>query len=197
MFDKLCIFSLMFLLLWAYVATSEGADYSRYVKYNKHVEFDPHFKKYTKRYFGPNFDWLYIKAQSIAESNLNKDAVSQVGAEGIMQIMPGTWEEIVRDNPWIKGEVRDARWAIAAGVSYDKRMWNIWKSPRPFIDRLSFTMASYNAGAGNIIKAQKLAEQDKNLWSSVKDSLHKVTGHHSKETKDYVDRIIGVKEVLK
>ena len=35
-------------------------------------EYDRHFKKYSKRYFGPLFDWHWFKAQSIAESNLKK-----------------------------------------------------------------------------------------------------------------------------
>jgi soluble lytic murein transglycosylase-like protein len=48
--------------------------------------YDPTFRKYTKRYFGPAFDWRLFKAQAIAESNLNVGARSPVGARGIMQL---------------------------------------------------------------------------------------------------------------
>ncbi len=41
-----------------------------YAPYNQFTEFDRHFSKYSKRYFGPAFDWRYFKAQAIAESRL-------------------------------------------------------------------------------------------------------------------------------
>ena len=62
-------------------------------------EYDRHFRKYSKRYFGPLFDWHWFKAQAIAESGLNADAVSIVGAIGLMQIMPDTFKEINYKNP--------------------------------------------------------------------------------------------------
>jgi len=37
-------------------------------------KYDPVFKKYSKRYFGPAFDWKYFKAQGFAESGLNANA---------------------------------------------------------------------------------------------------------------------------
>src|SRR5579885_2678733 len=61
--------------------------------------FDPMFKKYTKRYFGPAFDWHYFKAQGFAESGLKPTATSWVGARGIMQLMPSTYQEIASHRP--------------------------------------------------------------------------------------------------
>jgi soluble lytic murein transglycosylase-like protein len=37
--------------------------------------------------------WVVLKAQAIAESNLNEFAVSDAGACGISQFMPKTWAE--------------------------------------------------------------------------------------------------------
>ena len=51
-------------------------------------KYDPYFRKYSKRFFGPAFDWHWFKAQGIAESGLQKDAKSWVNAKGIMQLMP-------------------------------------------------------------------------------------------------------------
>ena len=59
-------------------------------RYQRVVKFDGYFSKYSKRYFGPNFNWIYFKAQAIAESRLKADAKSKVGAAGVMQIMPKT-----------------------------------------------------------------------------------------------------------
>ena len=78
-------------------------------------KYDRHFKKYSKRYFGPLFNWHWFKAQAIAESALNKDAKSHVGALGIMQIMPGTFKDITKKNPHVT-RIESPKWNIAAGI---------------------------------------------------------------------------------
>ena len=42
--------------------------------------------------------------------------LAQVGAVGLMQIMPKTFEEIRHKNPSIKGTRDQPRWSIAAGI---------------------------------------------------------------------------------
>src|SRR5690349_9992805 len=44
--------------------------------------FDETFAKYSKRYFGPGFDWTIFKSQAMAESSMNPEAKSPVGARG-------------------------------------------------------------------------------------------------------------------
>ena len=169
-------------------------------RYNKVVKYDRYFSKYSKRYFGPDFDWLYFKAQAVAESRLKADARSKVGASGIMQIMPGTFKEITRQNSYIRGSRKQPRWNIAAGIYYNRALWKIWKAERPFQDRLDFMFGSYNAGRGNIIKAQKIAEKEglnPNVWKSVEQTLPDVTGRRSKETIGYIEKINEIKGVLK
>ncbi|MCK4389599.1 MAG: transglycosylase SLT domain-containing protein [Desulfobacterales bacterium] len=169
-------------------------------RYNRVVKYDKYFSKYSKRYFGPFFDWRYFKAQSVAESRLIAKAKSRVGALGVMQIMPKTFEEIIRKNPSIKGTREQPRWNIAAGIYYDRMIWKAWKAERPFRDRINFMFGSYNAGKGNILKAQKIAkkgELNPNLWVSVEHSLPKVTGRRSNETIGYVKKINEIKGVLR
>jgi membrane-bound lytic murein transglycosylase F len=169
-------------------------------RYNRVVKYDSYFKKYTKHCFGPSFDWRYFKSQAIAESNLKSDAKSHVGAKGIMQIMPKTFEEIKYKNPSIKGNSHQAKWNIAAGIYYDRTIWKLWKAKRPFADKIAFMFGSYNAGKGNILKAQKLANKvgfDPNKWTSIEQTLDKVTGKHSRETIGYVNKINKVKRILK
>lgn len=175
-----------------------GPSYA-FERYNHVVKFDKYFSKYSKRYFGPGFDWRHFKAQAIAESRLKEKALSHAGAMGVMQIMPKTFDDILRKHPAIKGSRDQPRWNIAAGIYYDRKLWNLWKAKRPFRDRLSFMFGSYNAGGRNILKAQELAEKDglnANLWRSIKPVLPKVTGRRSKETIDYIDRITLIKGVL-
>jgi len=169
-------------------------------RYNRVVKYDKYFSKYSKRFFGPNFDWRYFKAQAVAESRLKAGAKSKVGALGLMQIMPKTFKEIRRKNPSIRGNRRQPRWSIAAGIYYDRMLWKTWKAERPFQDRINFTFGAYNAGKGNILKAQKIARKkdlNESLWESMERSLPEVTGKHSKETISYVRKITHIKGVLR
>ena len=193
LFLKLC--TAFLLLFFCLPIPSHGFE-----RYNHVTKFDGYFKKYSKHFFGPGFDWRYFKSQAVAESNLQADAESHVGAKGIMQIMPKTFEEIRYKNASIRGSSLQPKWNIAAGIYYDRQIWKLWKAKRPFQDKLAFMFGSYNAGKGNILKAQKIAEKkgtNPNLWSSIEKTLYLVTGRNSKETIGYVDKINKVKGVLK
>ncbi len=184
------------ILLFLLIPYQAGA----FERYNKVVKYDKYFSKYSKRYFGPAFDWRYFKAQAIAESRLQATAKSKVGAIGVMQIMPKTFKEISRKNPYIKGLRTQPRWNISAGIYYDRQIWNTWKADRSFQDRINFMFGSYNAGKGNILKAQKIAEKMKinpNIWEAIEQTLPKVTGKNSNETIGYIKKIKQIKEVLK
>lgn len=169
-------------------------------RYNRVSKYDTHFKKYTKRFFGPGFNWHHFKAQAVAESRLIKNATSKVGAKGIMQIMPETFKEIKRKSRDLKGSRGHPKWNIAAGIWYNRSLWKMWKAERPLQDRLDFMFGSYNAGKGNILKAQKIAKKqnmDPNSWKSIVKTLSRITGKHSTETIGYVDKIKHIKGVLK
>jgi len=171
-----------------------------YTCYNNVKKFDPYFSKYSKRFFGPGFDWRFFKAQAIAESRLEADAKSKVGAVGIMQIMPKTYKEIQKKNPMIKGSNLQPRWNISAGIYYNRQMWNAWKKKHTLQDKIDFMFGSYNAGRGNIIKAQTNAKSqglNPHQWKSVEIMLPKVTGKHSQETIRYINKIKAIKRVLR
>lgn len=193
------LFLLTALLLLGIPGFSNKAHAEDFSRYNDVTKYDEMFRKYSKRYFGPAFDWRHFKAQAITESRLKIDARSRVGAIGLMQIMPTTFEDIRKRNRYIKGSSRDPRWNIAAAVFYNRGIWNLFRAERPFRDRLDFTFGAYNAGKGNIIKAQKLAEQEglnPNLWESVAQTLPQVTGKHSRETLGYVHTIKRIQPIL-
>ncbi len=154
-------------------------------------KYDQYFKKYTKRYFGAGFEWKWFKALAIAESNLKANAKSWVNAKGIMQLMPKTFHEIKKKNPSFV-DINEPRWNIAAGIYYDCHLFKKWRAKRPFKDKISFTLASYNAGFRNIVKAQKTAKKrglNENLWHNIKSVASKVSGWRHKETVGYVDKI--------
>lgn len=150
-------------------------------------EYDDIFKHYADIYFPNMVRWPWFKAQGMAESNLRLDAVSEAGARGIMQIMPATGAEIARHFQ-IVPSLFDPRCNIQFGIFYMRRMWDIFKHEEG-LERLRFAFGGYNAGAGNIIKAQAKTDRPDN-WEAVRSQLHQITGAaNAQQTTDYVRRI--------
>ena len=133
-------------------------------------------------------DWRLLKAQYYQESRLDPKAVSPVGARGIAQVMPGTWKEISKAMKWGGISPHDANYAVQAGAFYMHRMRKGWSSKRAEKDRHDLALASYNAGFGNILKAQAFCGMPIK-YPAIAQCLPEITGHHSKETLDYVMKI--------
>ena len=154
--------------------------------------YDDTFRKYSKRYFGPQFDWRVFKAQGLVESNLDSSARSGVGARGLMQLMPSTFHEIASKNPEIRRAINDPEWNIAAGISYDRRLWLQWAADSVMLQRREFMFASYNAGRGTILGAQSAARArklDERSWPSIEVVAPQVPRWRYRETLGYVHRI--------
>ena len=149
------------------------------------TRYDHHFRKYSKRFFGPGFDWRWFKAQGIAESSLQEDAVSWVGAKGIMQIMPATLQEIAEKSSLPVLDSNDPGLNIAAGVFYDRNLYERWDDIPQTHERLAFTFASYNGGRSRILRAQEACNGDCERWGHV-------THHAPEETRGYVTRIMSL-----
>jgi len=160
--------------------------------------YDELFKKYGKRFFGPGFDWRLFKAQAMAESNLSPSARSRCGARGVMQLMPTTFGEIRSKNPELKS-IDDPEFNIAAGICYDRELWQRWTEHPTDKDRLSFMLGSYNAGRGMLLRAQGTARErnlDHRMWSSITEVAAAVRGWRYQETLGYVTRIDALLETL-
>lgn len=156
------------------------------------ARYDDHFQAAAGRFWrGLPLDWLWLWAQGMAESGLDPDAISPVGARGLMQIMPATARELA-EQTGLPARVNDPRTAAMLAAFYMRRLYLMWNSPRPHLDRVALALACYNAGAGNILKAQKAARAVgwcSDLWECVARALPRVTGRHSRETTGYVARI--------
>lgn len=129
----------------------------------------------------PDYDWRWLKSQCWQESRFDPRAVSPVGARGLCQFMPATWSEAqralgVRD-------IYSARENAWAAGWYMRRQLAIWTAERTAQERLELAQASYNAGAGNVLAAQRLCPGE---WPDIARCLDQVTGRHADETRDYV-----------
>lgn len=150
-------------------------------------KYDGHFRKYSKRYFGPGFDWRWFKAQAIVESTLKPRARNKSGATGVMQILPATYREIRKKNRGFGG-LKDPRWNIAAGIYYDHYLYKRWNKRVPDrAERIHFMLGSYNAGFGGVSKAQKRAGGPgrAKTWA-------KVAPHAPKQARHYVKKIRAI-----
>ena len=155
------------------------------------TRYDAFFRKYTKRYFGIGFDWQYFKAQGMAESELNAKARSYVGARGVMQLMPSTFQEIQSKRPEFQS-IDDPEWNIAAGIMHDRYLWRLWEPVGPDSDRTRFMFGSYNAGEGTISRATAAArakQLDELRWPNIERVAPEVPRWRYRETLGYVRKI--------
>ena len=153
-------------------------------------KYDNYFRRYAILH---EISPKWVKAVAIAESSLNPNAVSWVGAQGLMQFMPGTWDWMAPAHLKAVGPL-NPRAAIWVGSKYLK--WNLGRVPGA--KRLSgerLASASYNSGWGNVRKARAICRTrpdmlcNPELWyDNVEDNL--VTSEQSQEeTIGYVERI--------
>ena len=149
--------------------------------------FDSYFRRAVRRSWPieHQHEWCKFKAQCFVESGLRTDVASHAGAVGLCQIMPATWTEIA-ERPQLGRRHPAAN--VEAGARYMAKMLKIWYAPRTPTCRMELAQASYNAGAGHIIKAQKRSG-GKRCWDGIQPHLWSVTGRHSIETTNYVKRI--------
>jgi membrane-bound lytic murein transglycosylase F len=100
------------------------------------------------------WDWRLLAAQTMQESRFDPQARSWAGAQGLLQLMPGTAREVGVTNVW------DPEQNVRGGVRYIAGLIRSWTPEIPDEDeRLRFVLASYNVGRGHVLDAQRLTEK--------------------------------------
>lgn len=136
----------------------------------------------------PGTDWQLLWGLIRQESAFNPQAESPVGAAGLTQFMPGTWADVAGRLNLTYANRYMAGPSIEAGAYYLAQLRRGWHSPRPEADRLQLALASYNAGMGHLIKAQKACGMPV-LYPEIARCLPQITGHHAAETLHYVPTV--------
>jgi len=112
--------------------------------------FDASFKKHAKSF---SIDWKLIAAIAFKESRFNPVAVGSGGAYGLMQFMPFVASKYKVDGKSTPDE------QIRAGCRLVYNSYKAWNSIESEEQRIKFTLASYNAGQGHVMDAQRLAKK--------------------------------------
>jgi soluble lytic murein transglycosylase-like protein len=122
------------------------------------------------------------------ESAFNANAVSWAGAQGLMQLMPGTVEHIRRSSPVQISSAFNPVDNMAGGSWYLRSLYDQFRA-YPENQRWQFALASYNGGAGRVNQAitkaatlQKKNRQKVN-WQDIKGFL-------PSETRNYVPAVM-------
>ncbi|WP_318465942.1 MltF family protein [Photobacterium leiognathi] len=112
------------------------------------------FYKYASEY---DFDYLMMMAQGFQESGLNQHKISNKGAVGIMQVLPSTARDKYIDIPNIYNSDNN----VHAGIKYMRYIQNNYLNDNRlnYDNKMYMTLASYNAGPGNIRKMRRYAKE--------------------------------------
>ena len=143
----------------------------------------PRGTAYSAQY---NMDWMLMAAQGYQESRLDHNAKSQVGAIGVMQVMPVTGKELN------VGDITQLEANIHAGVKFVRMMVDRYyaKEPMDDLNKVFFAFAAYNAGPGRVRQLRREAEArglDPNVWFN---NVERIASERiGRETVTYVSNI--------
>lgn len=129
--------------------------------------YDHHFREAADSI---GYDWTLIAAIAFTESRFDSTAVSQMGAQGVMQVMPETLRGFGIPDSLHSDNRTNIMTAARLLQSLEKQFRHI-KAPD---ERIKFILASYNAGFGYIHDAMRLARKygyDRYKWEANVDSF--------------------------
>ena len=152
-----------------YYTGVQNFDYVDVISFHKAVEerlprYEELIRRESKRH---GFDWRLIAATIYQESHFNPRARSHTGVRGLMQLTLETAADMGIEDRLAPEE------SIRGGVKYLAQIYDRFDDIEG-LDRMLFTLASYNVGYGHVRDAQQIARQ-KDLppykWSSIRETL--------------------------
>ncbi|RLD04797.1 MAG: hypothetical protein DRI56_10600 [Chloroflexota bacterium] len=158
-------------------ATMNAPLYFNYIRFGSYYRdlIIPTAQKYN---FSPLFLFSVVRQESLFEGFVHSSA----GARGLMQIMPGTGEDLARKAGWPPNYTADDLYRPKVSVNLGTAYLD---SQRRYFDGDIYTaLAAYNAGAGNALIWAEVSNDDPDLFlETVRFS----------ETRRYIK---GIKEIF-
>lgn len=167
--------------------------------------YDALFKKYSKEL---GWDWRLLAAIAYHESKFHIEAVSHKGAQGLMQVRPGTAAQFgITDT-------LDPEQNIKAGVAFLQRLQALFRpGSANEAESVKISLAAYNAGEGRIRDCMNLAAYhglEAGYWDNIVSVIPQMRDSsifdtdavrygmfHGKETIRYVGKVIDLYEDFK
>jgi membrane-bound lytic murein transglycosylase F len=147
---------------------------------NKISKYDDIIKENASKL---GWDWRFLSSQVYQESGFDPTAESWAGATGLIQLMPATAKEVGVSNNY------NPEQNIRGGVKYLDRMRDNFEAVEDSIQKVKFTLAAFNCGAGHVYDAMRLAEKhgkNPNIWDeNVEEYILKL-----KDRKYYLDDVV-------
>lgn len=128
--------------------------------------YDNLFREYSKLC---GWDWKLMAAQAYQESGFDPNAVSWMGALGLMQLMPST----ARDMGVGENDVFMPERNIQGAVRLINQLNSHYSDVENADERINFILAAYNAGPGHVDDARALCRKNglnPNIWQGNVDS---------------------------
>ena len=125
--------------------------------------YDDLFRRYSS---AAGWDWRLLAAICYQESGFDPNAISSMGALGLMQLLPST-----ADAMGVPSDKRfDPEQNIAASARYIRKVSQSFSDIKDSDERIRFTLAAYNGGIGHVQDAQTLARKNGHnhqVWQEV------------------------------
>lgn len=170
-------------------------------KYIKFSPYDDIFREYADTAV---CDWMLLAAIAYVESKFDSTSVSKQGARGVMQIMPGTYKQLLSEMGESDTTGFSVRMNIRVAACYlshlDKQFGFINKE-----ERQNYILASYNCGPGRVFDAMRIARKkglNRYRWKEISgvlktmnkeevytDSICKFGKFEAAQTLHYVDKV--------
>ena len=132
--------------------------FTQFTQFGHLSPYDELVQRYAETY---EFDWRLIVAQMYQESQFDPGAQSDAGALGLMQLLPGTANDMGVTDPF------DPEAGIRGGIKYLRYLWDRFDEGIPPRERTWFALAAYNVGFDRIRSARQRASErhlDPNVW---------------------------------
>jgi membrane-bound lytic murein transglycosylase F len=147
---------------------------------NKISKYDDIIKESAKKI---GWDWRFLCSQVYRESRFDPEAKSWAGAGGLIQLMPATAKEVGVNDSF------NPKQNIDGGVRYLNKMRDKFEAVDDSIQKVKFTLAAFNCGAGHVFDAMRLAEKNgknPNIWDeNVEEYILKLA-----DKKYYLDDVV-------
>jgi len=133
------------------------------------LKYEEFIRTYSKKY---EVDPALVAAVILQESRFNPNAVSPMGAQGLMQFMPGTASTMAKETGrWPSYNIFDPETSVDFGAAHLRDLLLKYNG------NLDAALAGYNAGTGNA---------DKWVKSGILDKIpFKETNNYVKKVKNY------------